>query len=173
MTTRNILAAVLGGFIVFAYMAVAWMVLPHHTSTLNAFPDEPALKQTLSGIKERGIYTIPSPQAADSSTPVPGPHVFAAVNPAPNLSMGAPMGIGLVNQIVCALIIVWLLGHTRPLGYGARVCFASAIGLLIGLAGSVPNWNWWGFSTPYMLAEIADQLIGWTLAGLAMAKVVR
>ena len=47
------------------------------------------------------------------------------------------------------------------------------IGFLIGFLGEMPYWNWWGFSFGYVVVEIADAVIGWFLAGLAIAAVAK
>ena len=38
---------------------------------------------------------------------------------------------------------------------------------------SVAHWNWYGFPCAFILAELIDQVVGWTLAGLVMALLWR
>ena len=34
-------------------------------------------------------------------------------------------------------------------------------------------WNWYGFPDAFFLAQMIDLVVGWTLAGVAMAAVFR
>jgi len=35
------------------------------------------------------------------------------------------------------------------------------------------GWNWYDFPMPYILAQLADQVVGFALAGVAMAKMLK
>jgi hypothetical protein len=48
--------------------------------------------------------------------------------------------------------------------------FIALVGLIIGFVSHAPYWNWFGFSTPYVIVIILDTVIGWTLAGLVIAR---
>ena len=54
-----------------------------------------------------------------------------------------------------------------------RVVIAVCFGLATGLMPALSDWNWWHFPMGYTIAMIADALISWTLAGLAMAKILK
>lgn len=77
-----------------------------------------------------------------------------------------------IGDLVSVLIVVCLLSQTAGLGYWGRVGFVSLVGVAIGFVGHFAYWNWFGFPTPYLVVTIADSLIAWLLAGLAMAKLV-
>lgn len=51
-----------------------------------------------------------------------------------------------------------------------KVLFIALVGLIIGFVSHAPYWNWFGFSTPYVIVIILDTVIGWTLAGLVIAR---
>ena len=40
------------------------------------------------------------------------------------------------------------------------------------MTGILPNWSWWGFGNGFIAVNIADTLIGWTLAGFVLAKLL-
>jgi hypothetical protein len=44
---------------------------------------------------------------------------------------------------------------------------------MIWIGGHVEEWNWFSFSTAYLMMELGAIVIGWILAGLVMAKFVR
>ena len=67
------------------------------------------------------------------------------------------------------------MGPLAGLG-GPYLARAGAVGLL-GLFEwadlGVSYWNWDGFPTVFTGAALVDQVVGWTLAGLAMAAILR
>jgi len=159
----------------FVWGAISWMAIPWRASSLLAFPNEPEITKSLMGSAPRsGMYLLPNgSSAAAMEQMTKGPVVFASVRTHPMASMDALMSIELLIQIAASFLGCLLLRQTRPMSYGARVLFLSGLALIVGVAGHLENWNWWSFSTGYTAMEMADLLIEWTLAGLAMAKLVR
>jgi hypothetical protein len=47
------------------------------------------------------------------------------------------------------------------------------VGLLASLIILVPYWNWYGYPTDFTLAQIAENTVGWLLAGIVLAAIVR
>ena len=43
------------------------------------------------------------------------------------------------------------------------------IGLFLAIAGHINDWAWLGYSTSFSVNLAADDIIGWTLAGLVIA----
>jgi hypothetical protein len=164
--------ALVGGLIFFIFSALSWMVLPFHESNLKRFPDEQAAGHLLSTVKEHGMYLAPFEEAKQGATPA-GPMIFAAVSPGGMTGMGSSMAMGFVTQVLTACLITWLLLQTRGLSYGRKVFFFVVVGLIIGIAGHFPQMTWWQFTRGYTAAEVLDQVVGWFLAGLAVAKVVK
>ena len=50
---------------------------------------------------------------------------------------------------------------------------AMVAGVFAWISISVPHWNWYGFPCAFILGELIDQVVGWTLAGLAMSLLWR
>ncbi len=165
--------ALIGGLILFAYQAVAWMATPWHESTLHGFPNDAAIREAAAGITERAIYMSPNPKSMEGGQAPGGPLVFASVNPAGVTNMGPAMAAQFVSLALCSLFATWMLVQTRGLTFGAKVCFVTTIGVIVGLAGHLPSMLWWGFPQGYTAVEVADAVIGWALASLALAKVVK
>lgn len=163
---------VVAGIVLFIWSALSWMVLPWHKTTLNSFKDEKALVEVIkANVTKSGIYFLPMKEMEVTEQKSASPLVFASVHlegmPA---SMAKPMIIGLIGQIIAAMLVGWLLLCTSGLSYLQRVGFV----LIFAIAGSIiadlPNWNWFAFDTNYTLVLAADMLIGWFLAGLVLAK---
>ncbi|MEZ4752532.1 MAG: hypothetical protein R3B54_18435 [Bdellovibrionota bacterium] len=86
--------------------------------------------------------------------------------------MGRTMLLSFVIQILAAILISFLLLQTSGLAYGKRVLFVAITALAANVICQFPYWVWWGFGTSFTLVTLLDITIGWTLAGLAMAKIV-
>jgi hypothetical protein len=54
-----------------------------------------------------------------------------------------------------------------------RVACVTLVGILASIMTLVPYWNWYGFPTDFTLAQIAENAVGWFLAGLVLALIVR
>ena len=187
---RVILGAIIGGILVFAWSMVSWMVLPYHTQSIHQFKDEAALTKLIKEQADQsGVYVLPFvPGDTLSKGPAEqkaaweevqkkqqaGPMVFASVAlEGTQYNMKTAMTYSLILQIVGAFIISLMLCCCCCTGYFCRVLTVSTIGLLVGLLGTVPYLVWWKFSLPFTLACAADALIGWTLAGIFMAAIVK
>jgi len=69
-----------------------------------------------------------------------------------------------------ALIAVSLSGM---LGFWQRSFLMATIGIIATIDIDGSYWNWYGFPTSYLLAQFADHVAGWFLAGLVLARVCR
>ena len=74
----------------------------------------------------------------------------------------------IIAALFAALVISWL-----SVSFGRRVIAAVLIGLVGWLSIDVSLWNWYGFPTSYMLAQGVDQAVGWLLAGIGIAFILR
>lgn len=165
-------AGIAGGVVLFVYSAISWMVMPWNEGSLQGFPDESAVRASISAIKTRGVYMMPMGEQDAAANPQ-GPMVFAAVAPGPMASMGPSMAIGFVNDVICALIAAWILLRIPGQTYWGKVCLVVAIGLAGSLMVHVNYWNWMGFAGHYTLVQLLDNTVGWLLAALAMARLAR
>jgi hypothetical protein len=54
-----------------------------------------------------------------------------------------------------------------------RVLLVALMGLFGFVSISISYWNWYGFPTDFTVAEAITEVVGWLLAGLVMAAIVR
>ena len=145
--------------------------MPWHNAVTNKFLSEPAVAQILrENAPVAGVYYLPFAEGDHR----PG-EPAAFMNVLPNgfdMNMGKLMGTAIAGQLVAALLVLLLLRCTSGLNYPQRVGFVALAGLVIGFVGHFPYWNWFGFSTPYIVVIILDSVIAWSLAGLVMAKFI-
>jgi hypothetical protein len=183
MCRKIILGGIAGGVAMWLWSAVSWMALPWHASALLAFQEEATVERAVvAGAPQSGMYLLPYPHdpsaGADADAQeraaqrmFAGPTILAAVRLGPSRSFGMLLGMQLLIYAAGAAVGTALLLAARLQSYGARVLFFAGIGLAVAIVGHLPAWNWWSFSPHYTLVEVADSVIGWTLAGLAVGKI--
>ena len=166
-----ILGGLFGGLILFLWSALSWMVLPLHAQTLHSFKNETLVESALMASLDNdqgGVYMLPNPHGKKN-----GPFALVIVNPKGWGEMGVHMLIGFLTQVLGAMLVTGLLLKTGGMKYWGRVWFVVMFALTAGVIGHLPQWNWWGYSSGFILAEFVDLFAGWFLAGLVIAKVTK
>jgi hypothetical protein len=181
---------IIGGIVVFIWMLISWMLIPWHSATINKFENEEKVATVLKeNAPVSGVYMLPnmchfkSPvtkeemqkyRMAEKEMMRNGPIVFAGIRKdGVDPSSAAPFIRALIIQIVAGFFVTWLLLMTKGLKYMQQVGFITLLGFLAGIMTLLPAWNWCGFSTGYVVVGMLDLIIGWFLAGLAIAKLAR
>lgn len=181
---RIVLAAIVGGFLMFVWGAVAHMALPFEREAMQPIPNEAAVLSTLhSNLATPGMYFFPWVDMSGKVTPeqqklwsqqlASGPSGLLIYKPSGGEAMSPRQLVSeFVSNVLAALfgalVLVQLAG-----GYGRRALSMAAIGLAAWLSISVSQWTWYGFSTPFLIGDLVDQFGGWLLAGLAMAAILK
>jgi len=188
MFRRLALGGLFGGVVMFVWVAVSWITLPWHHTTLLNFSDEAAVAAIISdNAQQSGVYLLPNPvnftPGADEAEQLryfddsaarmkQGPFVFASVKrEGSDPDNPAPFILALVTRVVAALLMTGLVLLSVRRGYWRRVAFVTALGVLTGLMATFPNWNWWKFDSMFTLVNFADYVIQSLLAGLVIAGI--
>ena len=187
-SSRIVLAGMLGGIAMFAWMSVAHLVLPLGSTGVSQITnDEPALLAEMHNAlgPNSGLYVFPSfgPQPGDKSAAAMQDYERKlAVSPSGLLIYHPPGGKAMtpgqlvtefLGELIEALLAVFLLAQTRLAGYAARVGFVTALGVLAALPSNLSYWNWYGFPASYTGAYMASQIAGFLVVGLVAAAVLR
>lgn len=188
MLKQLVLGTVLGAIVLFVWSALSWTIIPWPGEPFHTFTNEQAVVDAIkANAPQSGNYMVPNePKRTPGMTDAQykaaeraamdqgarGPMIFAVVRLGP-MNMVKPLIIQFLTDIVLALLACILLLQTDRLSYFARVAFVTAIGVLIFVGGHVEEWNWFSFSTAYLMMELGAIVIGWILAGLLIAKFVR
>lgn len=178
---RTFVAGLLGGIVFFLWSAFAHTVLPIGEMGMKAPGNEAAVLSALhQGLPAAGIYYLPylapekmQDEAAKkeySARSLGNPYAFVVYQPEgrDSLQMGPQLGIQFVSNMASAIIVAFVLAFGAA-GFGRRVLLSGAIGLFSWLSVSVPYWNWYRFPLDFTLGSLAEQVVGWLLAGVAMA----
>ena len=176
--------ALVAGIVVFFWGAIAHMALPIGTMGIPQNPGEDkvvaAIKDT---IREPGFYFIPgrdmskplskSEEEAYTAKIKQGPSGVMVIHPEGSDSMSPRQLLTeLGSSIVAAFLAALVLTQVRS-GYFGRVLVVTAMGLFGFLSILVSYWNWYGFPTDFTIGAVLDEVIGWFLAGLVLAAIIR
>jgi hypothetical protein len=181
---RVVLAAVLGGVVMFAWGAFSHMVLNLEKDTIKQVPNEPAVVAAMkSNITADGVYAIPGIEMnrqlsaeemnawmakyEEGPTAMLFYHTKGADVFTPHQFM-VQFGADVLASLFGAVILFF-----AATSFGRGV----VISVLIGLAGwcalLIPYWDWYRFSWEFVRMDLVDQVAGWLLAGLVMAWLLR
>jgi hypothetical protein len=181
---RIVLAAIFGGVLMFVWGAVAHMLLPFDRAALKPIPDEAAVVSTLGAhLKEPGMYSFPwIDMGAKPSDQQLHDWQEKLANGSSGLLIYRPNGAEamsprqLVTQFFTGLLAAFcgaLLLVQLPGGFVRRALSMLLIGVAAWLSVSVPEWIWYGFTSPFLKGGLIDQAGSWLLAGIGMAAVLK
>lgn len=186
MWGRWLLGGLVGGLVVFVWGAIAHVATPLGTmgiSRIDPGREAAVLESLKASIDVPGFYFIPgmdlsrtpteSEQKAWEEKLATGPSGALLVRPSGGEAMSPRQLLTeLVTGIVGSLLAAGLLSTSR-LGYLGRALFVSGLGLFGWLSIGMPYWNWYGFPTAFTGALLIEEVVGWFLAGLAIAAIVK
>ena len=179
---RVLIAALIGGVVMFIWGAMAHMALGLGNVDMHAPTDEnvalSALHQGLG--TEPGIYMLPwlAPEQMSDEAAVKAygekaqasPYAFVVYLPQGEdlTHMGPQLSRQWASDTLAALALAFVMG-LAALGFRRRLGIAAAAAVFAWLSMMVPYWNWYRFPTHFTLAALVEELVGWLLAGAAMA----
>ncbi|MBA8883601.1 hypothetical protein [Dokdonella fugitiva] len=180
---RVVLAAIVGGLLMFVWGAVSHVVLPFERDALRPLPNEAAVMANLgSSLDQPGMYYFPwldyanaTPQQHEAwkQRIAGGPSGLLIYRPNGGEAMSPRQLVTeFVSNVLAALLGALLLVQLGG-GVARRVLSMAAIGVIAWLSISVSQWTWYGFPTSFLLGDLADQFGGWLLAGIGMSLLIK
>ncbi len=183
---KMLLAGISGGLILFFWGFLSWVVLHVHTASTRTLPNEDAVVATLqSSVHEKGVYLFPSMGETSADPAVQkqredkyrrGPIGMIYYDPnGMEPFMPSRMVIGILIEIVASLIVAWFLARSTAFNssYLARVAYCGMFGVFLVVAANLLTWNWFNEPNDWTTALIIDNVVGWILAGLAIAAFMK
>ena len=179
---RVLVAGLIGGIVMFVWGVAAHMALGLGETGIHLPANENAVLSSLhEGLgNQPGIYILPSLDTkkmgdeavlkAYSEKAATSPYAFVVYLPQGEdmMQMGPQIGRQWASDTLAALALAFMLG-LAGLGFRRRVALAAAAAVFTWLCTMVPYWNWYRFPLDFTLAALVEQLVGWLLAGAAMA----
>jgi len=187
---RVLLAGVLGGIAMFVWSSIAHIALPLGRTGIKEIPNEPAV---LSGMQAQlggssGLYAFPgmglgpNPTRQEEEAAMQQYEQKLAANPSGILIYHPPGAKALtpgqlitefLTELAEALLLAWLLAQTALATLASRMGFVTIAALMAAISTNIPYWNWYGFPTSYTTAYISIQFVGYVLAGLVAAVILK
>ena len=180
---RLLIAALIGAIVFFIWGMLAHVVLPIGEMGMHIATEQDAALAALqaSATKGEGVYMLPGiePEKMSDTAAMAAfvekyqsrPSAFVVYQPDSNPAL-ASMVPNLVKQFVSNLLAALVLGWILTLGafsFGQRVLIAGALAVFAWLVISLPYWNWYRFPLQFTAGALIEQVVGWLLAGTAMA----
>jgi hypothetical protein len=181
---RLIIAAVLGGLIMFVWGAVGHMFLGIGEAGVSPMPNESVMAAAMkANITDAGLYTLPGIDMKKTKTPdeeaafaakyKEGPIALLVYRPTGDEIMSPKqLGIELASNIAAALVVGMILTFAA-VSWGRGVIISTLVGLAAWLSINVSYWNWYGFPTNFVTSELIEQVVGWLLSGFVLGYILR
>ena len=185
---KKFLAGVLGGIAFFLWSFVAHDVLPLGKAGIKEIPNEQTVLSSMkANMPEEGLYLLPGLGVPENATRAQqsasmearmhkvetGPSGLLVYHPSLNFSFGRALAVELGANILQVLLAVILLGQTNLASFVARWRFLTIAGILAGISTNISYWNWYGFPGNYTMAYICTVAMGFVVAGLVAAAIVK
>lgn len=187
---RILLAGLLGGIAMFIWSSIAHMALPLGQAGIKEIPNEqPVLSAMQAGLGQAsGLYLFPgmgvgpdaSSQQRNAAMQQYGQKL--AANPS-GLLIYHPPGVPaltprqLITEFLTEFAEAWLLAvllsQMRTASFGSRIGLVFVIALVGAITTNIPYWNWYGFPLSYTLPYACTQIIGYLIAGIVAASILR
>jgi hypothetical protein len=186
--SKKILAAVLGGLAFFVWQFVAHDVLPLGETGVKSMPNDEVMMEAMkTNILDHGFYIFPGlsyPANATSAQKTQamearmkkvagGPSGILIYHPSWDFSFGKALATELGTNVVQMFLAVLLLGQTSLTSFAARWRFLAMVGMVAAISTNVSYWNWFGFPGNYIVTNIFTVAMGFTIAGLVAAAIVK
>ncbi|MGC2695203.1 MAG: hypothetical protein WA738_05370 [Candidatus Angelobacter sp.] len=185
---KKILAAVLGGLAFFFWSYIAHDLLPLGKAGIKEIPNEQAVLTSMkANMPDEGLYFLPGLGIPDNATRAQqsaamearmhkvetGPSGLLVYHPSLKFSFGKALAIELGTNILQVLLAVILLGQTTLASFASRWRFVTLAGILAAISTNISYWNWYGFPGAYTLAYICTVAMGFVVAGLVVAAIIK
>ena len=180
MCKKVIIGALFGGVVLFIWQFAVHMVLGVYDDAFVKLKDpaavEAVLKENLTG---SGMIVIPHPEPGETDDEAKameklttGFSLFGAVNLAGRHGFGAMLGVQFAVNVLASALLMFVLLAANPPTLGSRLALVLCFAVFAVLTELIPNWNWGGSSLAYIGRQIGEQIVGWALVGLVLAKVM-
>ena len=187
---RMVLAGILGGLTLFVWMFVAHELLGLGETGVGEIPNEAVVLSAMQGaIPQSGFYIFPGfglgpkPTSEQRNAAMPeymkkfaqSPHgVLIYHPPSGPFSIGKLLGREFALNFLQALLAAWLVASVAAgRSYSARVGIVIIAGTLAAISSNVEYWIWYEFPGNYTAGYMSTQIIGFVLAALVIAALVK
>jgi len=180
--TKLSIATLAGATTIFVWGGVSHMVLLKGIGFSRMSNEDQILSTLRTSLTHEGLYFFPSidlrgqPSAEEKAAWEgkfrAGPTGMIIYHPAGDTPVSLKkLSVQFLSDVVASGIVacvLFLSGAT----YWRRVGIAALLGVFGLCAVSSIYWNWYGFPNAFFLAQAVDMMVGWSLAGAIIAKLI-
>lgn len=175
---RVILAGLLGGVVLVVwFVIVAGLMGFKRGIEMSELADERAVYAFLvEHVPEPGRYVVNPEISPGEGFPGDEPVFAVQYSGLGHADAGQEILVGLVVMLLAPVLGAWLLSNASSSvlsGYGSRLFFFSAIGIVFTLFGVMARFGLAGYPLGNAVALSIHDLAAWVVAGLAVARFVR
>jgi uncharacterized membrane protein YeaQ/YmgE (transglycosylase-associated protein family) len=169
---KTIIAALVGGLIVFIWQTLSWTVLPIHKSETKYTEKQEVILDALSNnLVEEGTYFLPiaAPDATKEQmenqreAAMGNPWAIVSYHKSFDAAMGMNMVRGLLTNMIAVFLLAWLLMKIPDLNMSTAILGAIFVGIIGYLTGSYLNSVWFETNS---LPDLIDAVVQWGLCGV-------
>ena len=185
MCKKVIIGALLGGVVLLLWQFAVRELLGIYDDAFVKLEDPAAVEAVLrenlpeENLTGSGMIVIPHPEPGDTDAEAKameklttGFSLLGAVNLAGGNSFGTALGIQFALNVLASAVLMFVLLAANPSTLGSRIALVLCFAVFAVLTELIPNWNWGGSSLAYIGKQIGEQIVGWALVGLVLAKVM-
>jgi len=180
---RIIVAAIVGGLVVFIWGAVAHMATPLGEMGISTLPDEARSLESFTTVPASGMYFFPGMDMTRKPTPEEqkaweakihaGPTGLLIIRKGPGEAMsprqlGGELATNILAALVASILVSMMIGSWLK-----RACAVALFGVFGVVSLLLSYWLWYHFPTAFICGEAVTEVVGWFLAGLVIAKIVK
>src|SRR5262245_9814957 len=177
-----LMATLSGAAMMFVLGAFSHMVLLKGIGFTHMSNEERIVSTLRSSLPGDGLYFFPSidlrgnptreEQAAWEARFRAGPTGMIIYHGTGGAPVSAKkLSIQLLSDVLAAGIVSYVLSLAVAT-YWRRVGLAALLGVFGLFTISSIYWNWYGFPNAFFLAQGVDMIVGWSLAGAVIAKLI-
>lgn len=173
---KTIIAAIVGGIIIFLWQFLSWAALNLHKAANNYTPNNAALMSAIeANLPKEGGYMLPG--LPDNATREDHEKLMKEANGKPwatvqyhkSMESGVDvmmknMARGLVVDIIMVWLFCWILGRMTPLTFGnifiASICMGFITFFNTAYTGSI----WYKLFD--IMAYFTDSMVSWAVCGI-------
>lgn len=192
MKLRILIGTVLGTVVAFAYGFITWAALDLWADKLQSAPMDVDMGALVNKFPEDGGYYFPpfdkeafknagksDPDAAKriwdeyEAAHIKGPVGVILVRKSGRPTMETSTFVSSVGMdALCALLMAFFVAGTACPSWAGRWTYGVMVALFAAIVANANDLNWFAFPTKYVLYDMADLFLKWTIASAVIACVV-
>lgn len=177
--TWILIGTVAGAAVMFFWLGLAWMALPHHKPDFRGIPDPEGLDAVLDKLEDgKALYCYPFMMDYPGGQSDPdfktrmekGPNAMITILPRGDCMGGAMFLRGFLLNLLDAFVLAVLcsvLAADVP-GLMDKVALGAGVGAFLGISSYGGMSNWMFLPWRFACMSVLDRIVGFALIGVAL-----